>query len=367
MILFGILILYILLCLFMAIGFLNYPPAKTNYFSEDLHFSIVIAARNEEGKIKQCIHSIAEQQYPKQNYEVIIVSDASADQTVALASEELLRFGITHRILINEHHLGKKKSLIKAIQNSKYDVIITRDADTITHTANWLASISSCMVQTKKEFIICPVAITHQNKFLSALQEVETAILGIFAVASTFFKLPYLCSGANLVFTKRLFHETNHYSSHLKEASGDDVFFLDEVRQKEPNQIIFLKNADALVFTYPEKSLQSLIHQKVRWSGKLFKISNWLNWASAIIIALGNVSMIYFIFEIIFCGFNAKMALFFVILKLLIDILLVFLASRFVKVSSNWMLVGSIAIVYPFYALLVAISTTFIEPKWKTK
>lgn len=365
MILLIIILIYASLCLFMAIGFVRCTQTIAKPFTDDICFSVVISARNECKTIEDCIYSIVEQNYPKQNFEVIIVDDQSNDETAKLAMKLLTKYCIDHKIVINTTHLGKKKSLIKAIDIAKYNYIISRDADTITATKNWLNSISTFIKQTKKEFIICPVSIKHQNGILSALQETEALVLSVFTIATTHFKIPFLCSGANLVFSKQLFEVTNKYTSHLSIESGDDVFFLQEVKKIASEKIGYLKNTDALVYTFPETSFKKLLIQKIRWSGKVFKLKSFANWFIAFVIALSNITILYLIFQLIFMGLISKIALFFVILKLLIDILLVFLTSDFVKVKCSWEIVCLCAFIYPFYASLVVFSTILIKPKWK--
>ncbi|MBK6522673.1 MAG: hypothetical protein IPG08_10215 [Sphingobacteriaceae bacterium] len=45
------------------------------------------------------------------------------------------------------------------------EIIICRDADTFTVSNNWLSSIVNYMAATKKEFVICPIAIDHKKEF----------------------------------------------------------------------------------------------------------------------------------------------------------------------------------------------------------
>lgn len=48
--------------------------------------SVIIPAHNEEKHIKQCIDSLLEQDYPKKNYEIIIVDNNSSDATKNIAN-----------------------------------------------------------------------------------------------------------------------------------------------------------------------------------------------------------------------------------------------------------------------------------------
>ena len=51
-----------------------------NYIPKTI-ISVIIAARNEEKFIGQCIESILNCNYPKELYEIIVVNDHSEDQT----------------------------------------------------------------------------------------------------------------------------------------------------------------------------------------------------------------------------------------------------------------------------------------------
>ena len=46
-----------------------------------IEVSIVIPCRNEEKFIRKCLNSIIEQDYPKENFEVLVVDGASEDRT----------------------------------------------------------------------------------------------------------------------------------------------------------------------------------------------------------------------------------------------------------------------------------------------
>jgi cellulose synthase/poly-beta-1,6-N-acetylglucosamine synthase-like glycosyltransferase len=367
MIYLGVVFIYAVLAMLMAYGFEKAPNLITNENANDLKISVVVIARNEEEYIQACLKGIIQQNYPKECYEIIVVDDHSSDKTFTIATNVLSLSGIDFKIIQNTEHKGKKQSLIKAIDAAKYGFIITRDADTFTPSANWLSTFSSFYHQTKQEFVIAPIAIEHQKSILSSLQEIESAIVSVFTLATDELKIPFLCSGANLMFSKRLFELCNKYQSHIHIRSGDDVFFLNEVKKAEPHQIAYLKNKEAIVYTYPEKTFFDLIKQKIRWSGKVFQLNDTFNWISSLVIAFANFVFVFAVLDAFLGVFNAKLALFFVFLKLIIDILLVFLASRFVKVKSNVLFIGMVAILYPLYASTVAFLATLIKPKWKLK
>ncbi len=356
---------YAVMLLLVMAGFVLHPN-DTRREDQQQKVSVIIAARNEEGNIEQCLSSIIGQNFPKQLLEIIVVDDASTDNTFKEAAEILSRSGIEHRLIQNQQHLGKKQSLKLSIEQGNSEIIICRDADTFTVSNDWLASIVNYMVTTKKEFVICPIAIDHKKGILSSLQETEMAILSLFTISSAYFNAPFLANGANLAFTKKLFYDAGAYQEHLHIASGDDIFFLEKVKRVDVNKIGYLKNKDAIAYTFPEKRLSELIHQKIRWSSKLFKNPSVINWLSALIISVSNFAWIGAVFYAVFNPQNLPVSLIFILSKLLIDILLVFLASSFIKVKTGALMVAVTALIYPFYASLIAILTVFVKPKWKS-
>ncbi len=356
---------YLVLLIWVIMGFIAHPDNSAPQ-TEYQRVSVVIAAKNEEANIANCIASIVTQDLPKQFMEIIVVDDASTDNTFEEASAILSRSGIDHQLIQNQQHLGKKKSLALAIEKSGGEIIVCRDADTFTMSDSWLPSILSFMISSKKEFVICPVAIAHNNSFLSSLQETEMSILSLFTISSAHFKSPFLCNGANLAFTKNLFYKTGAYKDHLHIASGDDIFFLEQVKKTDRSAIAYLKNREALVYTFPEKTPGSLIRQKIRWSSKLFKTTSVINWLSALIIGGTNLLWIGAFFYSLFDRQNLAVGLFFILSKLLIDILLVFLASSFIKVKTKPLNVVLVGIIYPFYATLIAVLSVFVKPNWKS-
>jgi hypothetical protein len=55
----------------------------------------------------------------------------------------------------------------------------------------------------------------------------------------------------------------------------------------------------------------------------------------------------------------------FVLLKLLAELFLLFLSRRFMTNKHLFWYAFAVALVYPFYALVVALLSLFVQPKWK--
>lgn len=359
----GLILIYALLALLLIGVFINikvYKQSKNDVF---LPVSIIICARNEEAYLEKCLQSLISQHYPRQLMEIILVNDASSDKTFEIAQRVLDQSGLAYSILNNDTQLGKKESIRKAVSVSRHEWLVTRDADTFTGSDLWLQNIMSFASGEKKQFVIAPVMVSGNKQLLTFLQKAESYILMMLTASTAKIGKPFLCSGANLAFTKTIFSETGAYSSHLNIASGDDVLFLEDVKRLLPEAVGYLHSTDALVYTYAEKRAQSLFKQRIRWASKVFVNNNRINLGLAVFIVLINA---FFILNLLNLLMNGSInALIFVVIKLVIDNLLVFLAARFLKETFQLLHYTAAGICYPFYALTVAAGSFFKNPKWK--
>ncbi|MBL4873996.1 MAG: glycosyltransferase family 2 protein [Rhodobacteraceae bacterium] len=87
--------------------------------------SVVMPAYNSKSTINQSIHSVLAQTY--ENWELLIIDDASSDNTAALILEEHADARI--RLIKNDQNLGPAKSRNIGLDNANGDYIAFLDAD----------------------------------------------------------------------------------------------------------------------------------------------------------------------------------------------------------------------------------------------
>jgi len=89
--------------------------------------SIIVPAFNEEKVIAQTISSLLASDYP--HFEIIVVDDGSPDQTSAVVREQ---FGNEPRVqLFTKENAGKAEALNFGLRQSKGEIIVALDADTL--------------------------------------------------------------------------------------------------------------------------------------------------------------------------------------------------------------------------------------------
>lgn len=92
--------------------------------TENIRFSVVIAAYNAAGTIVRAVESCLDQRYPP--HQVIVVDDASTDNTVALLEQ---RFGDRILLLRLERNTGPSAARNQGMDAATGDFIAFQDAD----------------------------------------------------------------------------------------------------------------------------------------------------------------------------------------------------------------------------------------------
>ena len=89
--------------------------------------SCMVAVKDEEGHIAQCVDSMLNQTYQKK--EVIVVDDASIDGTLAILKDYEAKGLIT--LIALTDNVGKKRALSRAMEIAKGDIFAHTDSDSV--------------------------------------------------------------------------------------------------------------------------------------------------------------------------------------------------------------------------------------------
>ncbi|MEW6380021.1 MAG: glycosyltransferase [bacterium] len=102
------------------------PPDE---LKEYIPVSVLIPARNEEKVMERKIGNLAEIDYPRELLQVVIIDDASTDQTGKVAQEALARYQISGTVVSNDTRKGTNYNYNEGMKHAVYDIVITTDAD----------------------------------------------------------------------------------------------------------------------------------------------------------------------------------------------------------------------------------------------
>ncbi len=245
-------------------------------FSPQTTISILIPARNEATHIERCLRSILSQNYPTQLYEIILIDDHSTDDTVAIAQKiEGNQIQVISLKKILQHadlkdfnqNSFKKIGIQKGIENAKGELIVCTDADCLAQP-NWLQYIAQCYEQNKAKFIAAPVNFYEEKSNFERFQSLDfVGMMGITG-AGIQGRFMHMCNGANLAYPKSVFNEVGGFDGINHIASGDDMLLMQKIAARYPNDIYYLKQQQATIFTHAKSTWSDFVSQRVRWASK---------------------------------------------------------------------------------------------------
>lgn len=331
-------------------------------FQPSTKISIIIPARNEEKNIAECIQNMVHQYYPRELFEIIVVNDHSTDQTADLALHTLKKHFTGFKLIhLSENESGKKTAIQKGVEQSTSNIIVTRDADTITNDASWLKKIAFEFETQPCDLLIMPAILNGPNTFASSFQKFENLAISLLGFGMAKNSLPIVCSGANLAYRKEFFLKLNPYHDNLATASGDDMFLLKKAIESKAS----IRATNAPISTSSEPGLKRAFQQRLRWASKGRKISTAPIVIAGLVLFLGNLAGLVALLCLIIDASYLRFGLFTLALKLVIDFLLLFLSARMFKIRFNpaWYLPA-----FVFNLAYTPVMTTlsfFVKPAWK--
>src|ERR1035437_8508182 len=95
--------------------------------------SVVVAAYNEEKDLPKCLTAITTQDFPKDDYEIIVVDNNSTDKTAEIAKS----FGAR---VVQESKQGNTPAVKKGMDSATGEIIANTDADTVVFP-DWLSTV----------------------------------------------------------------------------------------------------------------------------------------------------------------------------------------------------------------------------------
>jgi glycosyltransferase involved in cell wall biosynthesis len=164
-----LLVFYILLLLFflavaiqLAFGFFfSVQPVAS--FEEaipeiPLGISIIICARNESENLTLFLPAILRQDYPDGFWEVVVVNDASGDDSdsvLAALKQEYPQLRVIDLPAEEDRRLpGKKYALDKGLDAAKFEIVLLTDADCYPASEQWLKTFAAAKLNSGKQIIL---------------------------------------------------------------------------------------------------------------------------------------------------------------------------------------------------------------------
>jgi cellulose synthase/poly-beta-1,6-N-acetylglucosamine synthase-like glycosyltransferase len=293
--------------------------------------SVVIAARNEEKHISDCICAIQSCGYPFEKFEVILVDDHSTDNTREAIS--LYEYTNVRYLSMPDHLVGKKAAITFGVMHACHPIIACTDADCRV-PAGWLDTVAGAFRVTGADMITGPVLTEGGASLLHAFQRMDMAATMLLTVAGIARYSWSLANGANMAFTVQFFSETGGFKNSSSNPSGDDIFLAAKAAGRGRGQLAYAAKA-LPVITKAESSWTELWAQRKRWASKSFAIAqNRLLPLQMIVFAAGMGCVFSVWAAFVVDGYSHLMMLVPVVVKLMADLF----TLHFIQRNTGWSL-----------------------------
>ena len=188
--------------------------------------SIVITSCDQAHHLSRTLPAILTQQY--NDYEVIVVSDNSHDETVQVVEDFQKQY--PHLVFVDLNSSvttikGKKFPLSIGIKEAKHKLIVLTDANCMPASPYWLQNMAKHFVNGK-QIVLGYCSYEKQKGFFNRLLRFDSLQTAIQYFSYSLAKMTYMGRGQNLAYTKDLFMKQRGFASHNHIAYGDDDIFI---------------------------------------------------------------------------------------------------------------------------------------------
>ena len=221
--------------------------------------SIVIAARNEEDGIFDCLESVLNQTLQA---EVIVVDDGSTDKTAEIIAE----FGPTITLIRATGGTGKRSALELGIEAAQGDIVLLTDADSVV-PPRWVESMLAYFDE-KTGFVAGPVQFEGGRGVFDRMVALEWAGLMGICVGAIGAGRPINCSGANIAYRKEAYRSVSGFEAMGGLTSGDDELLMQRIAEETDWEIQFAASRDAIVTSQAPQTVSEFLAQRKRWASK---------------------------------------------------------------------------------------------------
>jgi cellulose synthase/poly-beta-1,6-N-acetylglucosamine synthase-like glycosyltransferase len=236
-----------------------------------LHFSIIVAAKNEENNISNLISAIKKLNYPQSKFEVIIVDDSSYDDTYEFATmliNKLENFTVVRTT--DKKYDGKRGALDYGISLAKHPFIAITDADCIPEE-NWLFCLSP-KFSAGCNFVFGIAPFYQTNKLVNKVSCFENFRNSLLAISAANYGFAYTASARNFSFNKDAFENIGGYKNTTETISGDDDLLLREA-VKKGLKVCTLTLPGSYVCSETKKTFKEYFSQRARHTQTSFHYS----------------------------------------------------------------------------------------------
>jgi len=253
---------------------LNIGLGRHKAFSGDLkpRVSVLIAARDEEKNIDRCLQALSAQDYPVELREIVVIDDNSTDRTKEIATGYAARIPGLRVIDAGTPWEGmapKKSALIRGINETTGEIIITTDADCSPPTG-WLSEIAG-LFEPDVDAVVGFSPLEGKG-IAGALSRFDSLVNAVISAGALGLGVAGSAVGRNFAYRRKAWQDAGGFGSGAAAASGDDDLLLQRIAVNG-GKILFATDPATFVPAYEKKTFSEWWRMKRRHfsAGKRYK------------------------------------------------------------------------------------------------
>ncbi len=259
----ALIILYAIQFLVLLFG-IRRPPAQP--LSRDTpKISVLVAARNEESTIEECITSLLKNDYPDHCTEIVLINDSSTDKTGDIMCRYAQQYSNIVYVSVEMESpklRGKANALAEGIKKSSGEIYLFTDADCRV-PRRWITKQVSYF--DKDTGIVGGFTRLRSWSWFTGMQALDWLFLYTVASAIAGFNKPLTAVGNNLCVRKEAYDDTGGYEK-LPFSVTEDYILVNAVKKTGKWKIRFPMDPDTLIESNPCPDVRALYRQKHRWA-----------------------------------------------------------------------------------------------------
>lgn len=246
------------LAIFWLIVLFSKEEKPKQEINEDIKFSVIVPAFNEEKTIAATLDSLIKLDWPRDLLQIIVVNDGSKDNTKAVVEQVIIEHPESNIVLINQPNQGKGKAMNAGLEQVTGEFFACLDADSFI--AKNAVKVMVPLFADKTVGAVCPLMKVKKPKnVLQKVQWAEYIINMFYRYLNAKIHCVHVTPGPFSVYRTAI----------IKKLGGFDETTITEdleiAIRLQKNHYKILQTFDTVVQTVPPSSWRQLFRQRVRW------------------------------------------------------------------------------------------------------
>jgi len=260
---------YLLMFILISILFIADEHKKKTYLINPQTIlpdvAVLIAARNEEENIGDCLAGVVDLDYPKDKLHVLVGNDESSDNTEQIINNYATKYNYIKQVVISEPKTGnaiaKANVLAQLIKLTQAPYVFVTDAD-IKVNPNWIKSMLPYLLNGNFG-IVSATTVVQANSFMQKFQKLEWLAACCQIIGFDRLGIKTTAVGNNMAFTKQAYLSTGGYENIPYSVTED--FQLYKYIIKAGYKTINILHAQNVNITKAPANFITYLHQRKRW------------------------------------------------------------------------------------------------------